>query len=256
MADSNPVLVERRESVALITLNRPDARNSVNLELAQALAAALEDLDRDDGLAVGVLTGAGRGFSAGMDLKGFAEGSMPTVPGRGFAGIVEQSCRKPLVAAVEGFALAGGLEIALSCDLIVASKGTRLGIPEVTVGLFAGAGALLRLPRHLPYGLAMEMALTGDPITAERAYELGMVNRLVEPGESVQVALELAGRIARNAPLALAASKQILAETSGMSDEEFWNHQRPLFQQVFTSSDSLEGARAFAEKRPPNWQGK
>jgi enoyl-CoA hydratase len=181
---------------------------------------------------------------------------MPAVAGRGFAGIVEQSCRKPLVAAVEGFALAGGLEIALSCDLIVASKGTRFGIPEVTVGLFAGAGALLRLPRQLPYGLAMELALTGEPISAERAYDLGMVNRLVEPGRAVDAALELAERVARNAPLALASSKQILAETSGMADQAFWDYQRPLFQQVFSSSDALEGARAFAQKRPPQWQGR
>jgi enoyl-CoA hydratase len=253
---SDPVVTERRDRVLVITLNRPDARNSVNRELADALATTLQSLDADDGLSVGVLTGAGKGFSAGMDLKAFAEGGRPMVPGRGFAGIVEQSCRKPLVAAVEGFALAGGLEIALSCDLLVAARGARLGIPEVTVGLFAGAGALLRLPRQLPYATAMELALTGEPISAERAHELGMVNRLAEPGEAVSVAIELAERIARNAPLGLAASKRILAESAGMTDPEFWAYQEPIFDEVFASADALEGATAFAEKRSPRWQGR
>lgn len=256
MADDNPVLTETRGKVCLITLNRPDARNSVNRDLAEALAAALDALDNDPGLSVGVLTGAGKGFSAGMDLKAFVAGGMPNLPGRGFAGIVERSAAKPLIAAVEGFALAGGLEIALSCDLVVAAKGARLGIPETGVGLFAGAGALLRLPRQLPYSLAMEMALTADPITAERAFELGMVNRLVEPGETVAAAMELAGRIARNAPLGLAASKEIIRECWGRTEAEFWEYQNRLVGTVFSSADATEGATAFAEKRAPNWQGR
>jgi enoyl-CoA hydratase/carnithine racemase len=254
MADE--VLTEQRDRVLLITLNRPEARNSVNADLAQALAGVLEDLDADPSLAVGVLTGAGKGFSAGMDLKAFIAGGMPNVKGRGFAGIVERSCDKPLVAAVEGFALAGGLEIALSCDLVVAAKGARLGVPEVGVGLFAGAGALLRLPRRLPYGIAMEMALTGDPITAEVAHEWGLVNRLAEPGHAVDEAVTLAERIAKNAPLGVAASKQILLEMQGRTEAEFWDLQTPILNEVFGSEDAKEGATAFAEKRPPNWQGK
>jgi enoyl-CoA hydratase len=253
MADE--ILTEARGKVLLITLNRPDARNAVNAALAAALAAAIDHLDSTPELAVGVLTGAGKGFSAGMDLKAFVEGGMPTVAGRGFAGITEKAARKPLIAAVEGFALAGGLEIALSCDLIVAAKGTRLGVPEVGVGLFAGAGALLRLPRVLPYGLAMEMALTADPITAERAFEFGLVNRLVEAGEAVTVAMELAERIAKNAPLGLAASKELIREQQGRTEAEFWSYQNGLLGSVFGSKDAIEGATAFAEKRPPNWTG-
>lgn len=250
------VLTEKRDKVTLITLNRPDARNSVNLELAQALAAALEALDGDADVSVGVLTGAGKGFSAGMDLKAFVAGGMPNLAGRGFAGITEKSCTKPLIAAVEGFALAGGLEIALSCDLVVAAKGARLGIPEVGIGLFAGAGALVRLPRMIGFGRAMEMALTADPITAEEGLAAGLVNRLAEPGEAVAVALELAGRIARNAPLGLAASKRIIWESWGMADAPFWKYQQPILDDVFGSSDATEGATAFAEKRAPNWQGR
>jgi len=253
MADE--ILTEARGKVLLITLNRPEQRNSVNRELAAAMAAALDHLDSSPELSVGVLSGNGKGFSAGMDLKAFVEGGMPNLPGRGFAGITERAATKPLIAAVEGFALAGGLEIALSCDLVVASKGTRLGIPEVGVGLFAGAGALLRLPRVLPYGLAMEMALTADPITAERAYELGLVNRLVEPGEALNAALELAERIARNAPLGLAASKQLIREQQGRTEAEFWEYQETVLRSVFASKDAIEGATAFAEKRSPNWTG-
>lgn len=254
MADE--VLTEQRDRVLLITLNRPDARNAVNQALAQGLAAALEQLDDDPGLSVGVLTGAGKGFSAGMDLKAFVEGGMPVAPGRGFAGIVEKAAAKPLIAAVEGFALAGGLEIALSCDLLVAAKGARLGIPEAGVGLFAGAGALLRLPRRVPYGLAMQLALTAQPITAEDAHTHGLVDRLAEPGEAVATALELATVIARNAPLALAASKAILQGVQGRTDEEFWAFQEPYMRSVFGSEDAIEGATAFAQKRPPEWKGR
>jgi enoyl-CoA hydratase len=255
MADESPVLTEPRGKVLLITLNRPEARNAVNRELAEALAASLDALDADPATSVGVLTGAGKGFSAGMDLKAFLEGGLPVAAGRGFAGIVERASRKPLVAAVEGFALAGGLEIVLSCDLVVAARGARLGIPEASVGLFAGAGALLRLPRRVPYGVAMELALTADPITAERAAELGLVNRVAEPGEAVAVAVELAERIARNAPLALAASKEIIRETQGRTESEFWELQRPLMRAVFASQDAKEGATAFKEKREPTWKG-
>jgi enoyl-CoA hydratase len=252
----DPVLTERRDRVLLITLNRPEARNAVNLALAEGVAAALDALDADDDLAVGVLTGAGAGFSAGMDLKAFVTGERPWAGDRGFAGIVQRAARKPLIAAVEGFAVAGGLEVALACDLIVAARGAKLGIPEVKRSLVAAGGALLRLPRRLPYGIAMELALTGDTITAERGFELGLVNRLAEPGAAVDVALELAGAIARNGPLALDATKAILQQQSDWSEAEFWQRQGELSGPVFGSEDAREGAIAFSEKRDPVWQGR
>ena len=211
MSDSEPaVLTERRGNVLLVTLNRPEARNAVNPALAAGLAGALDQLDHEPELALGVLTGAGKGFSSGMDLKAFVAGGSPHVEGRGFAGITQRAASKPLIAAIEGFAVAGGFEIALACDLIVAARGARLAIPEVKRSLVAAGGALLRLPRRIPYHAAMELALTGDPISAERGYELGIVNRLADPGAAVEVALELAAQIAVNAPLALVASKRIL----------------------------------------------
>src|SRR5918911_607038 len=203
MSCEQAVLTERRERILLITINRPDQRNAVNAAVAEGIAAALDELDDDEGLSVGVLTGAGKGFSAGMDLKAFVSGQRPWVGDRGFAGIVQRAARKPLIAAIEGFAVAGGLEVALACDLIVAAKGAQLGVPEVKRSLVAAGGALLRLPRRLPYGIAMELALTGDPIDAERAHALGVVNRLAEPGGAGDAALELAARIAPNGPLAL-----------------------------------------------------
>src|SRR5881275_1260478 len=238
------VLSESRDGVLLITLNRPDARNAVNLALAEGVAAALDELDSDDGLSVGVLTGSGKGFSAGMDLKAFVTGERPWVGDRGFAGIVQRASRKPLIAAIEGFAVAGGLEIALACDLIVASKGARLGIPEVKRSLVAAGGGLLRLPRMLPRNIAMELALTGDPIEADRAYALGLVNRLAEPGQAVTVALELAESIAANGPLALAATKRILTESVDWPDAEFFSRQGEIVEPVMRSEDAREGATA------------
>jgi enoyl-CoA hydratase/carnithine racemase len=251
-----PVLTERRDRVLLITLNRPAVRNAVNLALAEGVAAALDTLDADGELSVGVLTGAGAGFSAGMDLKAFVTGERPWVGDRGFAGIVQRAARKPLVAAVEGFAVAGGLEIALACDLIVAARDAKLGIPEVKRSLVAAAGALMRLPRRVPYGIAMELALTGDTISAERGYELGLVNRLTEPGETVAAALELATTIARNGPLALDATKATLQQQFDWSEQEFWQRQGELAGPVFVSQDAREGAIAFSEKRDPAWQGR
>jgi len=223
---SNEVTTEIRDRVMIITLNRPDAMNAVNLELAELLAASLDELDQNKEVSVGVLTGAGRGFCAGMDLKEFVSKGMPIVGDRGFGGITERASKKPLIAAVEGFALAGGLELALSTDLIVAAKGAKFGIPEVTVGLFAAAGALLRLPRVLPYGRAMKMALTGAPIVAEEAHSLGMVAELAEKGEALNTAIELAKQISKNAPLGLIASKEILSEMQGRTEEEFWAYQK------------------------------
>jgi enoyl-CoA hydratase len=253
---SDAVLTEAAEGVLLITLNRPDARNAVNLAVAEGVAAALDRLDGEDELQVGILTGAGRAFCAGMDLKAFVTGERPWVEGRGFAGIVEGPPRKPLIAAVEGFAVAGGFEVALACDLIVAGRDARLGIPEVKRSLVAAGGALIHLPRRIPYHVAMELALTGDPIDAARGYELGIVNRVAEPGQAVAVARELAAAIARNGPLALDASKRILRATLDWPQAEAFARQNEISGPVFGSEDAREGATAFAEKRPPVWKGR
>jgi enoyl-CoA hydratase len=250
------VLTEQRDGVLLVTLNRPEQRNAVNLAVAEGIAAALEQLDAGDELRVGILTGAGKGFCAGMDLKAFVAGERPHVGDRGFAGIVQRPPAKPLIAAVEGFAVAGGFEIALACDLIVAARGARLGVPEVKRGLVAAGGALLRLPRRIPYHLAMELALTGEPIDAERAAAAGLVNRLTEPGAAVATAFELAAQIAANAPLALAASKRILVEAPGWPEAELWTRQREIADVAIGSEDAREGSRAFAEKRTPVWRGR
>jgi enoyl-CoA hydratase len=254
--DESAVLTERRDGVLLITLNRPDARNAVNAALAAGVAAALDELDADDELGVGVLTGAGKGFSSGMDLKAFVAGESPYAADRGFAGITQRAAEKPLIAAIEGFAVAGGFEVALSCDLIVAARGARLGIPEVKRSLVAAGGALLRLPQRIPYHVAMELALTGDPIDAERGYELGIVNRLADPGGAVDAALELAAEVARNGPLALKASKRIVESSGDWAESEWWERQGEIAGPVMTSEDAREGAIAFAEKRDPIWRGR
>jgi enoyl-CoA hydratase/carnithine racemase len=249
------VLTERRDGVLLITLNRPEQRNAINVDVAEGVSAALDELDGTPELRVGVLTGAGKGFCAGMDLKAFVEGKRPWVGDRGFAGIVQRPPEKPLIAAIEGFAVAGGLEVALSCDLIVAARGAKLGIPEVKRGLVAAAGALLKLPRRIPYHLAMELALTGEPIDAERAAQLGLVNRVVEPGQTVEAALAFAAELVANAPLALTISKRILVEQAGWSPDEMWERQGELARIALESDDAREGATAFAEKRAPVWRG-
>jgi enoyl-CoA hydratase len=255
MADESLVLTETRGPVLVITINRPEARNSINKATAEAIGEALDRLDADSHLSVGVITGAGKGFSAGMDLKGFASGEFPIAGDRGFAGIAQRSARKPLIAAVEGFALAGGLEIALSCDIIVASREAKLGIPEVCVGLFAGAGALLRLPRRVGLGQAALLALTGKPVSGEEGHRIGLVDRVVDAGGALAEAVTLAETISANAPLALAASKAVLVDGFTKPDTEFWEWQRQFFDEVFRSKDAIEGATAFAEKRAPNWQG-
>lgn len=250
------VLTETRGRVLIITINRPDQRNAINSTVAQRIGAALDELDRNVELSVGVLSGAGRGFCAGMDLKAFVAGDRPWVGDRGFAGITRRSADKPLIAAVEGFAVAGGLEVALACDLIVAARGARLGIPEVKRSLVAAGGGLLRLPRVLPRNVAMEMALTGEPISAERAHELGMVNRLCDPGETLAEALRLAEAIAAGGPLALAATKRILRESVDWPESEFFERQAEIADPVRDSEDAREGAQAFAEKREPLWRGR
>jgi enoyl-CoA hydratase len=256
MTDDQAVLTERRGRTLIITLNRPDARNAVNAALAAGVAAALDELDSDDELSIGILTGAGNGFCAGMDLKAFVAGESPYVEGRGFAGIAQRASEKPVIAAIEGFAVAGGLEVALACDLIVAAKGAKLGIPEAKRSLVAAGGALLRLPRRIPYHVAMELALTGDPISAERGAELGLVNRVAEAGAALDTAVELGETIAKNGPLALIASKRILIEEPGWSEAEKWQKQGEISGPVFGSEDAREGATAFAEKRDPVWKGR
>ena len=254
MSDNNEdaVLVERRDRVMIITLNRPDAMNAINGALSHGLLNAVQELDKDDSLTAGVITGNGRAFCAGMDLKAFARGEDVGPLGT----FVRSGCTKPLIGAINGFALAGGCEIALTCDLLVAAKGAKIGIREVKVGLFAAAGGVFRLPARVGYAKAMEMALTGEPISAEEAMEAGMLTEITEPGESLDAAVRLAERIAENAPLAVAASKTLVrAAASGVDEDALWKMQEPLQKSVFTSNDAKEGPVAFAEKRAPNWTG-
>lgn len=253
---SSVVLVEVTDGVMTVTLNRPEARNAANRALAEGVAAAMDQLDSDDSIQVAVITGAGGTFCAGMDLKAFVNGEVPMIEGRGFAGLAERPPAKPLIAAVEGFALAGGLELALACDLIVSAENARFGIPEVKRGLVAGAGGLLRLPRQIPPRVAMELALTGDFIDAQRAYQVGLVNRLVAPGDALQSAQALAATISANGPLAVRVSKQVLVNSPDWQQAEMWQEQQALLQPIFTSEDAVEGARAFAEKRAPVWKGR
>jgi enoyl-CoA hydratase/carnithine racemase len=253
MADA--VLTECSDGIAVITINRPEARNAVNGEVARGIAAAVEELDGSADVRVLILTGAGGTFSAGMDLKGFLAGESPIVAGRGFGGIAERPPAKPVIAAVEGYALAGGFEIALSCDMIVASEAARFGLPEVRRGLVAGAGGLLRLPRRVPYHLAMEIALTGEHFTAERLRQAGLVSSVVGVGEALAGARELAARVAKGAPLAVAASKRVIVESADWDSGEAFARQGEVIGPVFVSADAMEGAAAFAEKRAPVWRG-
>lgn len=248
--------LETRGNILLITLNRPEARNAMDFETATALAAALDLLESRDELSVAILTGAGGTFCSGMDLKGFLAGKRPSLPGRGFGGLTEAPPRKVLIAAVEGYALAGGFEMALACDLIVASKAAKFGLPEVKRGLVAGAGGLMRLPRRMPYHIAMEYALTGNMLGAEQAHAYGLVNRLTEPGQALDAALALAEEVGANGPMAVAVSKQIVSESTDWSAAEMFERQRPIVAPVFSSADAREGAAAFAEKRKPVWTGK
>jgi enoyl-CoA hydratase len=253
---SDAVVSERRGNVLLITINRPEMRNAVNGAVAEGIAGALDQLDADDELTVGVVTGAGGYFSAGMDLGAFVKGESPWFGDRGFAGIAQRSARKPLIAAIEGFALAGGMEVALACDLIVAAKGAKMGIPEAKRSLVAAGGALLRLPRRMPYHVVMELALTGDWMPAERFHEFGLVNRLAEPGAAVDVAMELAAQLSKSGPLALIGSKRILQEQFDWSSEEMWQKQAEITGPVMASEDAKEGASAFKEKRDPVWKNR
>ena len=257
-AGDDAVLLEQRGNVAVIRLNRPEARNAVNGPVAAGIEAGIDRLESDESLWVGVLTGTREFFCAGADLKVISAGKateLYTERG-GFAGIVVRERVKPLIAAVEGPALAGGLEIILSCDMVVASRQARLGIPEVKRSLLAAAGGVFRLGQVLPRNLAFEMGLTGDPISAERAYELGLVNVLTEPGQALEAALELAARVTANAPLAVQRTRELMIELRGVDDSEAMRRSGEVLAGLFGTEDFSEGLTAFIEKRPPQWKGR
>jgi enoyl-CoA hydratase len=251
---SDEILTERRGRILVITINRPEARNAVNLAVSQGLADAVDELDADKDLSVAVLTGAGGNFCSGMDLKAFAAGEMVAIPGRGI-GFTERPPRKPLISAVEGYALAGGTEVVLATDLVVASRTAKFGIPEVKRGLVAAGGGLVRLHKRIPYQKALQLALTGESFTAEQAEGWGFVNVLTEPGDALAGAIELAEQITANGPLAVATTKEVFVKSVGWSEDEMWKKQRDYIVPIFSSNDAKEGAIAFAEKRTPNWTG-
>ena len=255
MSEAPEVLTEVEDGVLIITMNRPEAKNAMNKAQAEGISAAMDRLEADNDLRCAILTGAGGTFCSGMDLKGFLRGERPSIEGRGFGGLTEWTPSKPVIAAIDGYALAGGMELAMSCDLIVCNSGAKFGIPEAKRGLAAAAGGLIKLPRQIPPRIAMELALTGDFVDAKRAYELGFVNRIVD-GPALEGALELAKAVAANGPLALIASKAVIRQSHTWSDAEMWQKQAGIVMPVFASEDAREGAAAFAEKRKPNWQGK
>lgn len=252
---SEEVLVEHGDGLAIVTINRPEQRNAVNRAVSYGVCEALDELDRNPQLRVGILTGAGGTFCSGMDLKAFLRGEVTRVEGRGILGIAMTPPKKPLIAAVEGYALAGGFESALACDLLVAARNAQFGLPEVKRGLAAAAGGLLRLPRLIPQRIAMEMALTGDMVSAERLFQYGLVNVLAEPGQALAEAKNLARRIVANAPLSVAASKRVIVEQRDWPLADMFARQESITRPVLDSADAKEGARAFAEKRAPHWRG-
>ncbi len=252
MSEATVVLTEVVDRTLVITLNRPAVRNAFDSQLSLGVLAAFRTLDADPDLRVGILTGSGGSFCAGMDLNSFARDGLPEK----IDTVLRYGCRKPLIAAIEGIAVGGGLELALTADLLVASADARFGSPEVKFGLFPAGGALLRLPRHLPQSLVTEMSLTGGLISAQTAFERGLIARLCETGQALGTALELAAAIARNAPLGIDASLQLLRRAPGRTEDELWEEQLKLVDSVFHSEDAREGARSFAEKRPPEWRGR
>jgi len=252
---TDSVTVHQIEGVQVISINRPQVRNAINRAVSEAVAAAVDELDERTDLTLGIITGTGGNFCTGMDLKAFLAGELVALPGRGLAGFIQRPPRKPMIAAVEGWAVAGGFEIALACDLIVAARDARFGLPEVKRGLVAAAGGLLRLPRRIPPAIAKQLALTGEPLSAADASRLGLANELTEPGQALDGALDLARRITPNGPLAVRTTKQILDQALDWTVAEGFSRQEPMVAQILASADAREGAAAFAEKRPPAWTG-
>jgi enoyl-CoA hydratase len=250
------VQLTTEDGIAVVTINRPEARNAVNAAVAKGIAEAMDSLDQREDLRIGIITGAGGTFCSGMDLKAFLRREAVRLEGRGFAGLVEAPPKKPLIAAIEGYALAGGFEIALACDLIVAAQDARFGLPEVKRGLAPTAGGLLRLPKQLPMRIARELVLTGEMVQAEKLAAYGLINRIVAPGTALTVALDLARAIAENGPLAVAACKRVMQEAQDWSSAEMFRKQSEIAAHVFASDDAREGASAFAEKRKPVWRGR
>ncbi len=249
------VVVTEEDGILVLTLDRPEARNAATLAASQIIADALDRLDATPELRVAIITGANNTFCAGMDLKKFLDGERPSIPGRGFLGLTIKPPKKPIIAAVEGYALAGGFEAALACDMIVAAKGAKFGLPEVKRGLAAVGGGLMRLPRQMPQRVAMELALTGDMMGSDRAYELGLINEVVDDGTALKAAKAMARRITANAPLSILTAKEIVMESRDWPTGEMFDRQEAYRDPVFNSNDAKEGARAFAEKRSPNWTG-
>jgi enoyl-CoA hydratase len=253
-----PVDYIRKGNVAIITMNRPEARNAINGEMAATMEAALDQMEEDPEVWVGILTAVGKAFCAGADLKEISAGNGAALSTRkgGFAGIARRERTKPLIAAITGSALAGGTEIALSCDMIIAADDTNFGLPEVKRSLVAGAGGLFRLPRQIGRAAALEAILTGDPLSSQRAYELGMVNKVVPEAEVMAEAEKLAARITANAPLAVAASRAVAVLATSRTDDELWQASGAAFGSIINTEDYREGPRAFIEKRKPVWKGR
>ncbi len=256
VTQSPKVIVTREGALLIVTLNRPDRRNAIDRETSLAIADAMDLLDRDPALSIGILTGTGDHFCAGMDLKAFVAGERVELEGRGLGGLTQTPPSKPLIAAIEGYALAGGFEIALACDMIVASKTATFGLPEAKRGLIAGSGGLVRLPERMPRQIAMECALTARMIDATEAERWGLINRMCAPGAALETAKTLAREIAENAPLSLAATKEIITNAARWSQDQVWERQNEILERVITSIDAREGATAFAQKRPPVWKGR